>query len=90
MRVRGEPVGDPDGVLGEAPETEFAFLLVPMATYEIAMQAARKENISVADVFQKALLGYLRNVFEVDNDAEEEHRGPNRPEPAIVLRKRRP
>lgn len=87
MKVRGTPTEEAEAVLGPADEQDFTFLLVPMRTYQIVHEQACKENLPVAEVFQKAILQYLRRA----NDEEEQRPAPQMvvaPEPAIVVRRK--
>lgn len=86
-RVTATPKRDISMELGDAPEEEYTFLLVPVAAYSLVSQIARRDGCSVGEVFQKALLQYLHNA-EVDSNPEA-HR-PARAEPAIVVKRRRP
>ena len=95
-KFRGIPkspeLEEAEAVLGSAPEVEFTFLLIPMNTYAIALEAARKENCSVVEVFQRSLLQYLQSVFNEDaqQDASSHGHSIRVPEPTFVMRPRRP
>lgn len=86
MRLSGEPLADAEDIFGEAEETEFTFLLVPVSVYELTYQVAKDQGISVGSLFQKALLQYLRGAVGVDET-------PQPPQPSIqpdfVVKKRR-
>lgn len=86
MKVRGKAKEDPEAVLGPADEQEFTFLLVPVATYQIIHEQARKEGTTVAEVFQKAVLQYLRRAN--DEQAKPQPQAANIPKPAIVVRRK--
>lgn len=86
-KVNAEPKNDAVTAFGDAPEEEYTFLLVPVAVYSICSQQARREQISVGEVFQKAVLQYLQAAETASRPAERPK--VNRPEPAIVVGKRR-
>jgi len=88
MKVRTELKNDPARQLGDAPEEEYTFLLVPVAVYAAVSQQARKEQCSVGEVFQKALMQYLRAAEEVERRPTDRHQVA-RPEPVLVVKKRR-
>ncbi len=84
MKVRGTPTEETEAILGPADEQDFTFLLIPMKTYQIVHEQARRENLPVAEVFQKAVLQYLRRA----SDEEVERPTPQTavvPKPAIVV-----
>lgn len=87
MKVKAIPTVEAEAALGPADEQDFTFLLVPMATYQVVHEQARKEGCGVAEVFQRAILQYLRSA----NDVEEEKPisvAASLPEPAIVVRRK--
>lgn len=87
MKVKATPTEETEAILGPADEQDFTFLLVPMKTYGVVYEQARKEGLPVAEVFQKAILQYLRKA----NDAEEARPAQQTvvaPEPAIVVRRK--
>jgi hypothetical protein len=89
-KVNAEPKNDAITAFGDATEEEYTFLLVPVAVYAVCSQQARREQISVGEVFQKAVLQYLQAAEMAANRPAERQR-VDRPEPAIVVgRKRRP
>jgi hypothetical protein len=87
-RIRPEPKNEAAAALGDAPEEEYTFLLVPVAVYSLVSQQARKEGCSVGEVFQKSLLQYLQ-AAESQGRKPAEHQQPDRPEPAITIRRKR-
>ena len=86
-RIRPEPKNDAVHALGDAPEEEYTFLLVPVAVYSLVSQQARKEGCSVGEVFQRSLLQYLRAAESVGVRPEEQR--PERPAPDIAVRRKR-
>jgi len=83
-RIKPDPVQEAESVLGAPGEGEFTFLLVPVEAYSMVSQLAREQGCSVGEVFQKALMQYIRSA--VGGEAVDEQ--PPRPEPDIVVRKR--
>lgn len=88
MRIRSELKNDPAQSFGDAPEEEYTFLLVPVAVYSIISQQARKEQCSVGEVFQKAILQYLQAADQAERRPHDRQQA-DRPEPSIVVRKKR-
>lgn len=87
-RIRPELKNEVSNSLGDAPEEEYTFLLVPVAVYSLVSQVARRDGCSVGEVFQKALLQYLQ-AAESKGQQPQDRQQPARPEPAITVRKRR-
>ena len=87
-KVNAEPKNDAIAAFGDAPEEEYTFLLVPVAVYAVCSQQARREQISVGEVFQKAVLQYLQ-AAETESNRPPERPKPTRPEPAIVVGRKR-
>ena len=87
-RIRPEPKNDAVHALGDAPEEEYTFLLVPVAVYSLVSQQARKEGCSVGEVFQRSLLQDLRAAESSGVSRSAEHR-PERPAPDIAVRRKR-
>jgi hypothetical protein len=88
MKVKAELVDDEAAAaLGDAPETEFTFLLCPVMTYSILSEQAQMEGCSVGEVLQKALLQYLRAARGMDQPASE--MSEPRPEPDMVIRRKK-
>lgn len=86
-RIRPEPKNDAVVALGDAPEQEFTFLLVPVAVYSLVSQIARAQGCSVGEVFQKALLQYVQAAeAAVDKPSD---RQATRPEPDLVVKRKR-
>lgn len=87
-RIRPEPKNDPASALGDAPEEEYTFLLVPVAVYSLVSQLARKEGCSVGEVFQRSLLQYLQAAEAAERRPSEQQHA-NRPAPDIAVRRKR-
>lgn len=87
MKVKGEPLREASQILGEAPETEFMFLVLPASTYRLISDQAAKEGCTAAQVFQTALLQYLRNADQAKKEPVSEQRP--RIQPALVVRRRK-
>lgn len=60
MKVKGTPV-TLDDELGSAGDVELAVLMVPMSTYQLILEHARKESRTVAEVFSAAIIGYINH-----------------------------
>ena len=88
MKIKTELKNDPAQSFGDAPEEEYTFLLVPVAVYAAVSQQARKEQCSVGEVFQKALLQYLQAAERAERQPVDRLQVV-RPEPAITVKKRR-
>jgi len=88
MKIQSELKNDPAQAFGDAPEEEYTFLLVPVAVYSMVSQIARRDQCSVGEVFQRALLQYVQ---AADSAAKrpQDRQQMGRPEPAIVVKKRR-
>jgi hypothetical protein len=86
-RIRPEPKNDPAVALGDAPEEEYTFLLVPVAVYSLVSQLARREGCSVGEVFQRSLLQYLQAADSASSRSVEKI--PDRPAPDIAVRRKR-
>lgn len=65
VRVKPEPKDDAILALGDAPEEEYTFLLVPVAVYSIVSKISKERGLSVGQVFQKALLQYIDGIDSV-------------------------
>lgn len=89
MKVKAESIRDVSTELGDAPEEEYTFLLVPVVVYSMVSQRARAEGCSTGEVFQKAILKYLHAAEEGDFIGSAERQPLNRPEPAIVVNVKR-
>jgi hypothetical protein len=87
MKVKADPTDEASMALGDAPETEFTFLLCPVMTYSIMSEQAQSEGCSVGEVLQKALLQYLRAAHGVDQPTAEI--SEPRPEPDVVIRRKK-
>lgn len=86
-RIRPEPKNDVSGALGDAPEEEYTFLLVPVGVYSLVAQLARQQGCSVGEVFQKALLQYVHAAETAE--ARSVDRQPDRPVPDMVVKRKR-
>lgn len=86
-RIRPEPKNDVVAALGDAPEEEYTFLLVPVAVYALVSQLARREGCSVGEVFQRSLLQYLQAAETAERRPPEQH--VSRPAPDIAVRRKR-
>ena len=85
MKVKADPIDEIGNALGDAPETEFTFLLMPVATYSVLSQFAREEGCSVGEVLQKAVLQYLQSASRSGHESVD--RSEARPEPDMVMRR---
>ena len=85
MKLKAEAVDEAGAALGDAEETEFTFLLVPVMTYSIIAEQAGKEGCAVGEVLQKALLQYLQAANGMDQQTDE--RAEPHPEPDMVIRR---
>lgn len=87
-RIKPELKNDPADILGDSPEQEYTFLLVPVQVYSLVAQYAKKEQCSVGEVFQKALLKYLTDA-DSDKSSQPEREQPAKQPEIVVSRKRR-
>lgn len=87
QRIRPELKNDPATALGDAPEEEYTFLLVPVAVYSIVSQQAKKEQCSVGEIFQKSLLYYMQSVENAEKRQQESNQ--IKADPDIVVSRRR-
>lgn len=89
MKVDAKPEINDEiaNALGDAGETEFTFLIMPVATYSVLVEQARSENTSVGSVLQKAVLQYLRSANGMDQ--QEVERSAQLPEPDLVIRRKK-
>jgi hypothetical protein len=85
MKIKADPVDEIGAALGDADETEFTFLLMPVMTYSIISEQAGREGCSVGEVLQKAVLQYLQSANGMDRQADE--RTEPHPEPDMVIRR---
>ena len=60
MKIKGDLLNEASQVLGEANETEFTILILPVTTYQMIAAQAKEEGSTAARVFEKAVLQYLR------------------------------
>ncbi|HUV14317.1 MAG TPA: hypothetical protein VMY18_11795 [Acidobacteriota bacterium] len=86
-RIHPEPKNEAMQALGDAPEEEYTFLLVPVGVYSLVSQLARKEGCSVGEVFQRSLLQYLRAVESAEGRVPDQR--ADRPAPDIAVRRKR-
>jgi len=87
MKVKAELTNQATMALGDAPETEFTFLLAPVMTYSILSEQAQLEGCSVGEVLQKAVIQYLRAAHGMDQSGAE--MSEPRPEPDMVIRRKK-
>lgn len=85
-RIRPELKNEAETALGDAPEEEYTFLLVPVGVYSLVSKTARQEGCSVGEVFQKALLQYLQATQAGEKKAVD---SPPRPTPTMVVKRKR-
>ena len=88
MKVSAESVHNAVDALGDAPETEFTFLLAPVSTYAILAEQAGLEGCSVGEVLQKAVLQYLRAAHGMDQRIADNGRDM-KPKPDVVIRRKK-
>lgn len=90
IKINAEAVDEIGSALGDADETEFTFLLMPVVSYSVLSEQAGKEGCSVGEVLQKAIMQYLQAANGMGQ--QEVERSEPAPEPDMVLRrnKRRP
>jgi hypothetical protein len=86
-RIRPEPKHDAVTALGDAPEEEYTFLLVPVGVYSLVSQIARTQGCSVGEVFQRSLLAYVQAAETAGNRSPD--RQPDRPAPDLVVKRKR-
>jgi hypothetical protein len=86
-RIRPEPKDDAAIALGDAPEEEYTFLLVPVGVYSLVSQIARQQGCSVGEVFQKSLLAYVHAAETAGTKSPE--RQPERQAPDLVVKRKR-
>lgn len=86
-RIRPEPKDDASNALGDAPEEEYTFLLVPVGVYTLVAQIARQQGCSVGEVFQRSLLAYVQAAET--GVAKQPDRQPSRPPPDMVVKRKR-
>jgi len=87
LKIKAEDVDEVGNALGDAEETEFTFLLMPVASYSILSEQAGVEGCSVGEVLQKAIMQYLQ--FANGMGQPEIERSEPAPEPDMVLRRNR-
>lgn len=85
MKVKGDPYREAEQALGPSGELEMTMLLVPMSTYRLVHDQAQKESCTVGQLFEKAILQYLRIANEAGGRVEEKRA---KPKPVAVLRRR--
>jgi hypothetical protein len=71
MKVEAKELKRAEEVLGPAGETEFTFMLVPVELYRVLSEHSREQGCSVGQVFQRAVLQYLRRIDEADSSKQE-------------------
>ena len=85
-RIRPEPKNDAATALGDAPEEEYTFLLVPVGVYTLVSQVARQQGCSVGEVFQRSLLAYVQ---AAETAGKAPDRQPERQAPDLVVKRKR-
>jgi len=93
MRIRPEAIEkEEDDAFGDPPQQDITFLLVPMSTYRLCAERAKIDGCTAAQVFERAILQYLRPVKNDVDDSptkEEPQSEPPETEPDIVVRRNR-
>lgn len=99
MKYHGDDEADISELFGDSEETEFTFLLLPVKTYKIIKEIASMEKRSAADVFETALINYVKAAKNNDSsskykgieDQEDEYLEGNREyySPEFVVRRKR-
>ena len=93
MKVRPEPIEtEEEAAFNDAAEQEVTFFLMPMATYRLCSERAKSEGCTAADIVGKAISQYLFPDKDgaVDSPTKTEaSESPPRPEPDIVIKRRR-
>lgn len=89
MKLKGDPINESMQTLGEANEQEFTFLLLPIKTYKMIADKAKQEGCTAAQVFEKAVLQYLREGDQAGKTESVVEKLP-RIEPAMVFRRSKP
>ena len=93
IKIKSEVIdGDDDEAFEGAADQDVMFLLLPMRTYKKCSERAKEDGCTPAQVFERALLQYLRP--NADGQAEsprktEPSEKAERPEPDIVIRRTR-
>jgi hypothetical protein len=93
IKIRSEEVEKEDDEAFDGAEVQdVMFLLLPMRTYKKCSERAKEDGCTTAQVFERALLQYLRQ--NEDEPAEsprkiESSERAERPEPDIVIRRTR-
>jgi hypothetical protein len=90
IKIKADAIDEAGSALGDAEETEFTFLLMPVLSYSVLSEQASKEGCAVGEVLQKAIMQYLQAANGIGQ--QEVERSEPIPEPDMVLRrnKRRP
>lgn len=82
MRVKSSPLEEAERILGKGGEAELTFVMVPMDTYGLLSERARKDGCTVGEVFQRAILQYLKPApIQKPEDF-------SRPKPAIMVKRK--
>ena len=93
IRIKPEVVdNESDEAFDGAADQDVMFLLLPMRTYKRCSERAHVDGCTPAQVFERALLQYLRP--NADEQAESPRKtespgGAEEPKPDIVIRRKR-
>ena len=91
MKIKAEAMDDEgDEAFEGAGEEDVMFLLLPVRTYKLCSERARVDGCTPAQVFERALLQYLRQNEDgrAESPTKTEEKA-DRPEPDIVIRRTR-
>jgi hypothetical protein len=92
-RIRAKEIEtEEEAAFSDAAEQEVTFLLFPMRTYRLCSERAKKEGCTAAQVFERALLQYLREDKDGTDGSStkiETSDEPSRSEPDLVFTRRR-
>ncbi len=93
IRIRPEPIEtEEEAAFRDAAEQDVTFLLMSMNDYRKCSEQGRKEGCTAAQIVAKAVSQYLRPGKDEAGDSPtktESPESPPRPEPDIVVRRRR-
>jgi hypothetical protein len=88
IKIKPEAVDDDEAFEG-AEDQDVMFLLLPMRTYKKCSDRAKEDGCTPAQVFERALLQYLRQNEDERVESPTKSEAPERPEPDIVIRRTR-
>ena len=91
IKIRPEPIEEEDdGAFSGTKEQEVMFLLVPVRTYRKCEERARIDGCTAAQVFERALLQYLRGDKDevVDSSINRESQR-DEPKADFIMRRKR-